>query len=393
MPQICWYASVLLVALDLTLNVETISRFHAAPGKFVIAAAGGGSTAIAGLLAVPGASRTLIEATVPYDSAALADYIGGKPDQACSGKTSRAMAMAALQRARRLASQPASLFGIGCTAALTTDRERRGQDRCYVALQSLAQTYEFSLLISRTGRSRAEQETLCSELLYRAIGIGKGVDVPELSLLRDESLGMHVETAEPEWLALFEGRLAFTNHAINTPRLVFPGAFNPVHEGHREMARVAEELTGETVLLEISAFNVDKPPLDYVDMRKRQLGIGDEFAFTFTNAPTFIAKSALFPNATYIVGSDTLERIGQTRYYNDNAELRDNALDTIASRGVRFLVFGRVKDDRFIGVDDVELPPVLRQISDGVPESAFRMDISSSAIRLIEDEQVSSSAE
>ncbi len=358
-----------------------IQQLHDAPGKTVVAATGGGSSAIAALLAVPGASRTLIEATVPYDPASLANYIGGSPDQACSGRTARAMAMASFQRARRFEPDESIIFGLGCTAALTTDRARRGRDRCFVALQSIDETREYELQLSRSGRDRASQEMLCSELILNVLAEAFGVTLDPFSLLPDEALSTRIEQADTAWCELFAGQLAFTNHSIDTPRLLFPGAFNPLHDGHRQMMKVAADVTGEVPLLEISTFNVDKPPLDFMDMRARQVGLSDLFDFTFTNAPTFVAKARLFPGAVFMVGSDTLERIGQPRYYHDSAELRDQAIREIAGHGVSFLCFGRLQGQQFMGLDELDLPPLLRGISRGVPEEAFRMDLSSSSIR------------
>jgi len=82
-----------------------------------------------------------------------------------------------------------------------------------------------------------------------------------------------------------------------------------------------------------------------------------------------------------MVGSDTLERIGQPRYYHGSLELRDKALEALAGNRARFLVFGRLTDDTFKGLDDLDIPPALRQMSTGVPESGFRVDISSTGIR------------
>ena len=50
--------------------------------------------AIAALLAIPGASRFLLEARVPYGTAALDEFLGARPEQYCSDRTARAMAMA-----------------------------------------------------------------------------------------------------------------------------------------------------------------------------------------------------------------------------------------------------------------------------------------------------------
>lgn len=369
----------------MTLNESIIARLHGAEGKVVIAAAGGGSLAIADLLAVPGASRTLIEATIPYDAAALADYIGGIPDQACSGKTARSMAMAAFQRARRFEPDSLKVFGIGCTAALVTDRERRGNDRCHIALQSISESREYTLVLSRDQRNRQSQEQAVTTLLLNVLAHAKGIDLPAPEFLPEETLDMLQETAEPAWRALFEGGHYWTHQGDEAPRLLFPGAFNPLHEGHREMIRIAEALTGARVLLEISTFNVDKPPLDYIEMRRRQRGIDGEFDLTFTNAPVFTTKAELFPGVTCMVGSDTLERIGAPRYYGNSVEQRDRAIATLKGQNIRFLVFGRVVRDRFVGLEDIEIPAELRALSTAVPESAFRMDVSSSQIRFSTD--------
>ena len=133
----------------------------------MLAVTGGGTTAISDLLAVPGASRTLLEATVPYNSQALADYIQRTPEQSASASTARQLAMSAYQRARQLTGAGDDVVGIGCTAALTTDRSRRGTDRCFIAVQTAKRTMidfiAFDNAHSET--SRAQQERACSDAI------------------------------------------------------------------------------------------------------------------------------------------------------------------------------------------------------------------------------------
>src|SRR6516164_6367017 len=99
-----------------------IEQIHAAPQQAVIAVTGGGVSAIAGLLSVPGGSRTVLEAVVPYSALALADWLGKRPQHFCSEETALAMAAVAFQRARHLAdgaSAPVSQqIGVACTASL-----------------------------------------------------------------------------------------------------------------------------------------------------------------------------------------------------------------------------------------------------------------------------------
>ena len=66
---------------------QTIAAMHASGRQAVLAITGGGSGAIAELLRVPGGSRLLLEAVVPYDPRALTTFLGFEPEQACSVET------------------------------------------------------------------------------------------------------------------------------------------------------------------------------------------------------------------------------------------------------------------------------------------------------------------
>src|SRR5690606_25892970 len=47
-----------------------------------------------------------------------------------------------------------------------------------------------------------------------------------------------------------------------TPLLILPGSFYPLHEGHLGLARVASNMLNRPIAFELSALNVDKPPLE-----------------------------------------------------------------------------------------------------------------------------------
>jgi hypothetical protein len=100
-----------------------------------------------------------------------------------------------------------------------------------------------------------------------------------------------------------------------------------------------------------------------------------------TRAATFEEKSRLFPGATFIVGVDTLRRIADPRYYRDDAAACLAAIERIAARGCRFLVFGRDVGTGFVRLSDLDLPEALRAICREVPGEEFREDISSTEIR------------
>src|SRR5947209_17465965 len=99
---------------------QLISALHASGRKAALAITGGGRGAVGELLRVPGGSRLLIEAQIPYDAQALAVFLGFAPAQASSSDTAIAMAQSARARATRLVPAGAELVGLGATAALVS---------------------------------------------------------------------------------------------------------------------------------------------------------------------------------------------------------------------------------------------------------------------------------
>ncbi|MFB3076872.1 MAG: hypothetical protein ACE1Y4_02600, partial [Lysobacterales bacterium] len=64
-----------------------IAQIHASPLMAMLVVTGGGTQALADVLAVPGASRTVLEALVPYSAAALTEFLGTLPNQVVSIET------------------------------------------------------------------------------------------------------------------------------------------------------------------------------------------------------------------------------------------------------------------------------------------------------------------
>ena len=147
------------------------------------------------------------------------------------------------------------------------------------------------------------------------------------------------------------------------------------------MAQLAAERLGESIVHEISITNVDKPPLDFTTMRERAEQFEVDETMWFTRAPTFAEKAAIFPGATFVVGADTIARIAEARYYNNDRAKRDAAIASIIGRGCRFLVFGRTTGGGFANLRELNLPEPLMAACDEVPEASFREDVSSTELR------------
>src|SRR5215469_7633883 len=164
---------------------QLISALHGSGRKAALAITGGGSGAIGELLRVPGGSRLLIEAQVPYDERALAAFLGSVPAQACSAETSIAMAQAARARAVKLAPAGADLVGLGATAALVSDRPRRGEHRFHIAFANSARIAHCTCVLAKGRRDRAAEEDLVSRAIVLWLAQACGIAAPSPRSLVD----------------------------------------------------------------------------------------------------------------------------------------------------------------------------------------------------------------
>jgi nicotinic acid mononucleotide adenylyltransferase len=368
-----------------------IAKIHDAPIQLVLAITGGGSGAISEVLERPGGSKILLAGLVPYSAAALEHFLGTAPEQFCSARTARLMAMAAYLRGRSLRLDPprqGAFVGVGCTASLASDRPKRGDHRVHVAFQTLDRTAEHSLTMTKDARSRLEEEQIAASMILNAVAEAAGI-IERIELpLREEQIVGRRQTASPEWQELLHGQRRQVGCgrtpiiASGVRRAIFPGAFNPLHDGHHTMARLAADRLDVPVEFELSIHNVDKPPLDYLEMADRAAQFADDETLWLTRAPTFDEKSRLFSDSTFVVGADTIARIADPKYYEDDERTMYAAVERIASRGCRFLVFGRRNaDGEFESLSQLDLPPQLSAICDEVPEDEFRADVSSTDLR------------
>src|SRR5215467_4988073 len=167
---------------------QLISALHASGRKAALAITGGGSGAVGELLRVPGGSRLLIEAQVPYDALALATFLGFAPAQACSADTAIAMARSVRARAASLVPAGAELVGIGATAPLATDRPRKGEHRFHIAFANAARIAHCMGVITKVRRHRAAEEDLVSRaiVLWLAHACGISAQSPRSLLDADE---------------------------------------------------------------------------------------------------------------------------------------------------------------------------------------------------------------
>jgi hypothetical protein len=185
--------------------------------------------------------------------------------------------------------------------------------------------------------------------------------------------------------------------------LIIPGSFNPPHIGHAQLANAAvlalrrirqlesssthsirsmpsslsssssiidniwstvetsNDQYDPTVLFEISVTNVDKPPIDPDEVERRlnlflrleSTDLPKDWGVILTNAPLFSQKAVVLNNVirdsrarrkmTFVIGTDTMVRIINPKYYGNSNTNMVAALEDMKEKGVHFIVGGRLE--------------------------------------------------
>jgi hypothetical protein len=369
---------------------QMIAAVHDSARKLVFEYAGAGSLALYWLHSVPGSSRTVLEATGRYSRESLAELIGRVPDKFVSEDTARAMASRAYRRAMRLTGGGIPCLGVGCTATIATDRAKRGDHGCWVAIQGTRARRLYGLVLDKGERDRAGEETMVSNLILHAIGEAAGLALPMLGLLPGERVERRDEPADDPIGRLLDGDATAEYVVVapdgallpeaEVPRALLSGSFNPLHAGHERLAQAASVALGTPCGFELPVVNADKPPLDYREVERRVEQFAFRYPVVLSRARLFVEKARLFPECTFAVGYDTAARLVDPRYYGGEAG-RDTALGTVRAQRCRFIVAGRAVDGEFHTMRDLPIPAAFADLFLDLPEQLFRVDLSSSEIR------------
>ncbi|MEE3259193.1 MAG: hypothetical protein VX293_08280 [Candidatus Latescibacterota bacterium] len=375
------------VGRDIWERVETVLQSGV---QLALVTTGGGSELASWLLNHPGASRAVVEVQVPYRAEALAAYLGSTGPHRVTEQTARDMAGRAFGRAVAFAGQREGVIGVGCTAALATSRERRGDDRVCIALRLAGEYRLYTLCFEKDVADRLAQEEVLSRFALAVIveacgGAGGGGSLPDYAEYSQRALSLD----DPLGL-LLDGELDLVEMSADEillpevdrdNRLLLPGSFNPLHEGHQHLAAAAGRLSGRAPSLELSVENVDKPPLPREEVERRLEPLRGNFAVVVTRAPTFLQKARLFGGCHFVVGYDTAVRLLQGKYYADGERGMAAALDELAGGRCRFWVAGRLHRGVYQTLGDMNLPQAHAALFAAIPEGEFRMDISSTELR------------
>jgi hypothetical protein len=331
----------------------------------------------------------------------------------------------------KLESLDCNIIGIGITAALATSRPKAGPHHAFICFYT-STTYTVYLLNmeknKRTGntscwpsgqRTREEEDDCISYLVYNLLLDHCDIKKIDIKTIGESDLAISstpldkiIKDMEGDKLYILERHITsqqykhewnlnrFLRQDIRTvvcvspdsnienskfyedltlpaKTVIYPGTFNPLHEGHLEILRSFLSMTSHhrprpIVLFEYCLNNVDKQDKDIEKLKEIIMQFNGEnpmlkflrgnqgkgyFGFSFgiilTRAAKFVDKSIEFKNCNLLCGADTMTRIFMTKYYrdagddNEENELRAtlnmiSALTTISNNGVLIWVAGRI---------------------------------------------------
>jgi nicotinic acid mononucleotide adenylyltransferase len=446
-------------------------------GIFSLYVTGGGAQILDWLFTVPGASSCVMNAAVPYSRVALSDALHHDDSLPCNEATAIKMAKAAYLNSLhcfiqdninlRLVGQ-SNIFGVGCTAALRSATIKKGDHRFHVASYSpVSGCKTVSITLDKGSRSRVDEDYVCSRTILDLIASNADVEPMNQDYLSTKDVMECHQTKENCIEVLDRIRSGEISHALfihqlpslhTTSKLgdgtetyplhdfsvleeirlppgclIYPGSFNPLHEGHIGLVLAALKKMGWTptseepnpcVIFEISAVNADKPPLDSNELIQRVIQFNSFINPLFANAkltnigiaitskPFFEQKSECFPSSKFLIGMDTFTRIINPKYYmskynssshimvTDSNRSYPNmiaSLTTICNRKCHFIVGGRISQNKDLPIEQKqfetlydyivtsnvrnELPDHVLMAFEGLTEDDFRSDISSTEIR------------
>jgi nicotinic acid mononucleotide adenylyltransferase/nicotinamide mononucleotide (NMN) deamidase PncC len=296
----------------------------------------GGGHSLTEFLDYSGASKYFAGFNIPYGQELLHDIIKYTPEKYAAEEVARKLALHSYTQACKQSSYKRAI-GIGIAASLATSNERRDRThKFYICLHGYNETLVLYNKISQ-GLSRQSEENIIKNNVSQMIM--SYFFVQPFTEIAYDNPGRLLESSFKS-----QGRI-LSNISKEQDKLIFPGSFNPFHDGHNQIAQKSQEYTGLKANLEISMGNVDKGFIDHFDMKQRMDVI--PYDVIVSHQSTFIEKIRKFGSETavtyFAVGLDTWVRIASIIHAYTNV---DELYTECVKYNIKFLVFNRTTLNR-----------------------------------------------
>ena len=400
--------------------------------RFVFTTTGGGFSSYSYLMSRPGASNSILQLNGPYAQEATLKYLEEPVESFASLETANQLSITSLKQCRQLMYESKKeindlyclekCYGVGVSAALATNRWIKGDHRIHIVVTNSNARFTFSVNLykgyppdpetpEKIFRSRTQEDELCGKLVIFIIAYICNVVTKEFffeSLYKDEFLHISdifkfredvfnnpierlMKSIYPQFnikeemvnsvlcLPKEDGSFAFL---INVPLnniVIFPGSFNPLHQGHIKTLESSCELNNTNGIYELCVVNVDKPLLTIAEIEKRleQFKFPNNIPIILTNESLLFDKSKLFPGNSFAIGIDLAIRVINPKYTDNDENLMIENILRMTLSGTKFYVSSRIyskanipsdfpiklKDDELLTLSNINdlIPSFLRK--------------------------------
>ena len=380
--------------------IETLQKMGDKAPLLYLIVTGAGAGFQNDIWEVPGVSNFFIGSQMPYDMEETAKVLGFTPIKFVSEETAIDLALTAYLKAWKLGRQA---IGVGVTCSVTSNRNRKGDNRIVVAVFTEVACYTLNVVLQKGNfwndweekkitqeeleacvveQRKADGELanrLTAYLLTVVVGGVCSAPVPALNINSNMELARARILAHPYFMTSGQRGTVEKINGANT--VFYPGAFNPVHPGHLQGAEMAMRIHNFVSVKEAmfdehhdrifsaseqmdNAHEYDfrrnliftttvnpahKPALTAAEMLQRAAMMkGYNFLLT-EDDPLYLDKARKFPGAHFIMGADALERMLDPKWGVDSLTL----MKDFSELKTRFLVLGRLVGEVYKTSSDI----------------------------------------
>lgn len=305
---------------------DTFDSLKRIGATLYISAAGGGSKAISGISAFPSRSSVILGANFLNCTNLFNEWVGVKEwKKYASMESAEKLAL----KSQQIGKFARTHVGIGIAASLATYNERVGRDNvvniCAIGYNfKITKSVKFSEGDLNSDLKRVIQENQIEENICCLINL--------IEQILKYGAGSMASNAYYNFKIEYITDLPIIKEDVIS---IYPGSFNPIHDGHKYIAERSEAITGAKTYYELSLLNFEKAAIDFNVFTERVKAMDREvipsYGKTFVEKYKFITQQ--HPHLkliNFICGIDTFERISS-----------DDLNWLLEQQDVKFVVWGR----------------------------------------------------
>ncbi len=337
--------------------------------KIFIAATGAGAGIQQRIWETPGIAKSFVGSCFPYSTNELEYFVGHQVEQYCSEATAIEMAMTSFMRAYSEGQE--STIGLGISASVATNEEHRGDHRIHAAICSDEGLYIVNRILKK-GKGidyrfadGIEADTVGLSMIQQILGIKLKTFNQKIPLIppTKEELDKAM-FGFPIWPPLIE--IPWKKNKLGSVPdqfVLYPGAFNPVHEGHKYIVDEVYQKGGNgggegNILFELSQKTAHKKPISVPEMLKRT------WCLQFFGPVLWSKEAKLYHNKfdseltkhmELVMGVDSFLRMMDPKWLDPNSDVRtiEQMVNKLQSNCSHIYVADRMVDGKLVNVYDL----------------------------------------